>query len=79
MPTVSAAAVVGMMAGITVGIIKAIGDYHICAHLSEVPSPPTHAINRGRLYNQLIPVESSSMLVIIEYLYCQDISCLPSH
>ena len=48
MPTFSAAAVIGLMAGMIAGIIESLGDYHACANLSDAPPPPIHAINRGR-------------------------------
>ncbi|GAB6023966.1 hypothetical protein CHUAL_008695 [Chamberlinius hualienensis] len=48
-PTTSAPAAIGMLtAGFTV-IIESIGDYFACARLTNVPSPPPHAINRGIL------------------------------
>ncbi|XP_078378058.1 solute carrier family 23 member 2-like isoform X1 [Oculina patagonica] len=47
MPTVSAAGVFGMLAGVLASIIKSVGDYYACARLSGAPPPPKHAINRG--------------------------------
>ena len=47
MPTVSAAGVFGMLAGIFAGIIESIGDYYACARLAGAPPPPKHAVNRG--------------------------------
>ena len=46
-PTISAASVFGMLAGVIAGIIESIGDYYACARLSGAPPPPPHAINRG--------------------------------
>jgi len=47
MPTVSAAGVFGMLAGVLASIIESVGDYYACARLSGAPPPPKHAINRG--------------------------------
>ena len=52
-PTVSVAAVIGMIAGIMAGIIESIGDYYACARLSGAPPIPQHAINRGILIEGL--------------------------
>lgn len=46
-PTISASAVLGMTAGVIASAIESVGDYYGCARLCEVPSPPTHAMNRG--------------------------------
>ena len=48
-PTVSAAAVIGMFAGVMAGIIESIGDYYACARLAGAPPVPQHAVNRGIL------------------------------
>ncbi|KXJ16541.1 Solute carrier family 23 member 2 [Exaiptasia diaphana] len=47
LPTVSAAGVFGMVAGVLASIIESVGDYYACARLSGAPPPPKHAINRG--------------------------------
>ena len=47
LPTVSVAAVFGMLSGVLAGMIESIGDYYACARLSGAPPPPVHAINRG--------------------------------
>ncbi|XP_047476819.1 solute carrier family 23 member 1-like [Penaeus chinensis] len=47
MPSVSAAGVVGMLAGTVASIIESVGDYYACARITGAPPPPTHAINRG--------------------------------
>jgi len=47
LPTVSAAGVFGMLAGVFASIIESVGDYYACARLSGAPPPPKHAINRG--------------------------------
>ena len=52
-PTVSAAAVIGMIAGVMAGIIESIGDYYACARLAGAPPVPQHAINRGILVEGL--------------------------
>uniref|UniRef100_H2YFV9 Solute carrier family 23 member 2 n=1 Tax=Ciona savignyi TaxID=51511 RepID=H2YFV9_CIOSA len=51
-PVVTASGVLGMISGVLASIIESIGDYYACARLSQVPPPPTHAINR--LHNQLV-------------------------
>ena len=45
-PTVSPAAVFGMMAGVLASAVESVGDYYACARLSGAPRPPVHAINR---------------------------------
>ncbi|KAM9695637.1 solute carrier family 23 member 1 isoform 1-T4 [Trichechus inunguis] len=47
LPTVTAAAVLGMFSATLTGIIESIGDYYACARLAGAPPPPVHAINRG--------------------------------
>ncbi|XP_017264525.1 solute carrier family 23 member 1 [Kryptolebias marmoratus] len=46
-PTVSLAAVVGLLAGIICSMAESVGDYYACARLSGAPLPPKHAISRG--------------------------------
>lgn len=46
-PTLSAAGVFGMLAGVLASMIESIGDYYACARLAGAPPPPKHAINRG--------------------------------
>ena len=46
-PTVSAAGVFGMFAGVLASAIESVGDYYACARLSGAPPPPVHAVNRG--------------------------------
>ncbi|XP_064648212.1 solute carrier family 23 member 1-like isoform X3 [Lineus longissimus] len=46
-PTVSASAVFGMLAGVLASMIESVGDYYACARLSGAPPPPVHAVNRG--------------------------------
>ena len=52
MPTVSVAAVFGILAGALASIVESVGDYYACARLSGAPPPPTHAINRGNDWKQ---------------------------
>ncbi|XP_028909280.1 solute carrier family 23 member 1 isoform X2 [Ornithorhynchus anatinus] len=47
LPTVTAAAALGMFSATLAGIIESIGDYYACARLAGAPPPPVHAINRG--------------------------------
>ena len=47
MPTVSVAAVFGMLAAVMASIIESVGDYYACARLAGAPPPPKYAINRG--------------------------------
>jgi nucleobase transporter 1/2 len=47
MPTVGAAGVFGMLAGVIASAIESIGDYYACARMSGAPPPPVHAMNRG--------------------------------
>jgi len=46
-PTINAAAVIGMLAGVIGSMVESIGDYFACARLAGAPPPPHHAINRG--------------------------------
>lgn len=46
-PTVSAAAVFGMLAGVLASMIESVGDYYACAKIAGAKPPPVHAINRG--------------------------------
>ena len=46
-PTVSAAAVIGMISATIASMIESIGDYYACAKLAGAPPPPKHALNRG--------------------------------
>ena len=46
-PTVSTAAVFGMLAGVLTSMVESVGDYYACARMSQVPPPPMHAVNRG--------------------------------
>lgn len=47
LPVVLGAGVVGMLAGVIVGIVESIGDYYACARLAGAPPIPNHALNRG--------------------------------
>ncbi|KAH6948886.1 hypothetical protein HPB50_026694 [Hyalomma asiaticum] len=47
MPHVSVGVVLGMLSAILSSVVESVGDYYACARLSQVPTPPTHAINRG--------------------------------
>ena len=46
-PTVSVAAVFGMLAGVLASAIESIGDYYAAARLAGAKPPPVHAMNRG--------------------------------
>jgi len=46
-PTVSVAAVLGMLAGVLASVVESVGDYFACARLAGAPPPPRHALNRG--------------------------------
>ncbi|XP_002160774.2 solute carrier family 23 member 2 isoform X1 [Hydra vulgaris] len=48
-PSISAAAVFGMLSGVLASMVESIGDYYACARMSDAPPPPNHAINRGLL------------------------------
>ena len=47
MPTVTAAAVFGMLSGVLASMVESVGDYYACARLAGAPPPPKHALNRG--------------------------------
>ncbi|KAJ8039472.1 Solute carrier family 23 member 1 [Holothuria leucospilota] len=46
-PRVSFAAFLGMVTAVLASMIESVGDYYACALISELPPPPTHAVNRG--------------------------------
>ncbi|OQR78006.1 solute carrier family 23 member 2-like [Tropilaelaps mercedesae] len=46
-PTFSLGAIIGIFAGVIVSSVESVGDYHACARLAAVSTPPLHAINRG--------------------------------
>ncbi|KAK3091327.1 hypothetical protein FSP39_018963 [Pinctada imbricata] len=46
-PTFSAAGYVGMLAATLASVMESIGDYFACARISNVGTPPAHALNRG--------------------------------
>ena len=52
LPTISVAAVFGMISGVIASMIESLGDYYAAALLSGAPAPPVHAINRGNNYKQ---------------------------
>ncbi|KAK2182863.1 hypothetical protein NP493_333g02120 [Ridgeia piscesae] len=47
LPTVSTAAVCGMLAGVFAAMIETVGSLYAAAKMSGLPPPPVHAINRG--------------------------------
>ena len=49
LPTVSAAGVFGMLAGVLASMVESVGDYYACARISGAKPPPMHAINRGKM------------------------------
>ncbi|CAK8677968.1 unnamed protein product [Clavelina lepadiformis] len=46
-PVVTLSGVLGMISGVLASIIESVGDYYACARLCYIPSPPSHAMNRG--------------------------------
>ena len=48
-PSFSAAGTVGLLSGVFAGMLESIGDYYAAADIANIPPPPVHAINRGRL------------------------------
>ena len=60
-PTVTVAAVFGMLAGILASMIESIGDYYACARLAGAPPPPVHALNRGIAFEGLGCVITGAM------------------
>jgi len=46
-PTFSLAMFVSMLVATVTSVLESIGDYYAAARASAVPSPPTHAVNRG--------------------------------
>jgi nucleobase transporter 1/2 len=60
-PTYSLAGYMGMMAATISSIFESVGDYFVAARLSEVSSPPPHAINRGIAIEGLSSIISGLM------------------
>lgn len=60
-PTYSVAGYMGMMAATISSIFESVGDYFVAARLSEAPSPPAHAINRGIAIEGLSSIISGLM------------------
>ncbi|PIK41889.1 hypothetical protein BSL78_21263, partial [Apostichopus japonicus] len=46
-PKFTIAAFFGMLAAVIASIVESLGDYSACSKMCEVPTPPSHAINRG--------------------------------
>lgn len=46
-PRFSHTAFIGMLAAVIASVIESLGDYSACATMCQVPSPPSHAVNRG--------------------------------
>ena len=46
-PQISSQIILGIVSAMIVCVTETIGNYFACAQLSEAPSPPKHAINRG--------------------------------
>ncbi|XP_013379942.1 solute carrier family 23 member 2 [Lingula anatina] len=60
-PTVTVGGVIGMIAATIASTIESIGDYHACASVCEVPSPPSHAVNRGILMEGIGSIIAASV------------------
>lgn len=50
MPTFNIGPALGVIAGVISSSVESVGDYYACAKLSRAPPPPTHAINRGIMF-----------------------------
>lgn len=48
-PGFSSAALVSFMIATFISVLDSIGDYFACARICVVPTPPSHAVNRGIL------------------------------
>ncbi|XP_060064647.1 solute carrier family 23 member 1-like [Ylistrum balloti] len=46
-PSFSGSAFIGFLIATLISILDSIGDYYACARTCRVPTPPTHAVNRG--------------------------------
>lgn len=46
-PVFSAAAIIGMMAGVAASIVESVGDYYACARLAGAPVPTAKVVSRG--------------------------------
>ncbi|XP_069101719.1 solute carrier family 23 member 2-like isoform X2 [Argopecten irradians] len=46
-PSFSGRAFIGFLIATLISILDSIGDYYACARTCQVPTPPTHAVNRG--------------------------------
>lgn len=47
LPAFSAAAIVGMLAGVVASIVESVGDYFACARLAGAPIPDARVVSRG--------------------------------
>ena len=63
LPTVSTAAVFGMLAGVLSSMIESVGDYYACARLAGAPPPPIHAVNRGK---EIYPFRTVNIMQLFE-------------
>ncbi|XP_033746106.1 solute carrier family 23 member 1-like [Pecten maximus] len=46
-PSFSGRAFIGFLIATLISILDSVGDYYACARTCQVPTPPTHAVNRG--------------------------------
>ena len=51
LPTVSAAGVFGMLAGVLASAIESVGDYYACARLAGATAPPVHGKQNLKITN----------------------------
>ncbi|KAJ8039471.1 Solute carrier family 23 member 2 [Holothuria leucospilota] len=70
-PRVKFAAFLGMVTAVLASMIESEGDYYACLLLSEVPSPPIHAINRGiMILDQVLSVILGSNMFLGGFTDC---------
>ena len=46
------------MSGTIASIIESVGDYHACARLIGSPTPPVHAMNRGKTESIFMDIQN---------------------
>ncbi|KAL4231423.1 hypothetical protein ACF0H5_009000 [Mactra antiquata] len=60
-PLFNSSIFVGFVSAVIASILESIGDYYATAHVSRVPPPPGHAVNRGILMEGLGSILSGAL------------------
>lgn len=68
LPSISPQLIVGIISAMCVCVIETIGNYFACAALSEAPTPPKHAINRGVSMEGLATFIAGTLIITLNIL-----------